>query len=88
MELTGEITAEKLDFIKMPIAWLGFTYRCFPSPLNGHFRIDYYGDNTNVFPKGWKIFVTSGDADYYLREVATMEQINNFYHGICDKYLF
>ena len=56
-----------------------FTYRTFPHPLNGNFRVDYKPDH------GWSVFYTGGSYACVLRNVEFMEQVANFYKGICDK---
>jgi len=60
-----------------------FTYMGFPEPLVGEFRIDYYDENTSIRPVGWRIY--SGYTNLRLRQVEFMEQVANFYKGICDK---
>lgn len=51
-----------------------FTYRCFPAPLYGNFRIDL-NERGEWIICAW---------EFYLRQVETMEQVANFYKGICD----
>ena len=60
-----------------------FTYMSFPEPLVGNYRIDYFDDTTTTRTVGWKIY--SGYDDLWLRNVQFMEQVANFYKGICDK---
>lgn len=56
-----------------------FTYWSFPEPLYGCFRIDY-------LPKdGWHIIAANASDELSVRNVESMEQVANFYKGICDK---
>lgn len=52
-----------------------FTYRSFPSPLYGNFRIDKSEHGV------WQI---RAYGEFFVREVETIKQVANFYKGICD----
>ena len=77
------ITFERLEKAGFSGFNCHFTYMCFPEPLHGEFRIDYYDESSSVRPVGWKI--ESGYTGLWLRNVEFMEQVANFYKGICDK---
>lgn len=86
-----EITFDKLDFIGFTTFNQHFTYRCFPAPLYGNWRIDFRTEKNTprTFPTNcWYIYLCTGESNFTLRYVETMEQVNNFYKGICDKQLF
>jgi hypothetical protein len=91
MDLTGMITNDKLTEAGFsPPFNRHFTYRCFPAPLYGNWRIDFRSKEKypNTIPNDcWYIYLCTGENDFTLRYVETMEQVFNFYKGICDKDL-
>lgn len=89
--LRGEITNEKLDKLGFSTFNKHFTHRCFPAPLYGNWRIDYRTpkNDPNVIPTNcWVITFTNGFGEACLKYPKNMDEVNSFYHGICDKSLF